>query len=231
MEDEERPVRVLIVDDEAIIRAGLEMLLDATAGVDVVGQASHGREAIELAGTLRPDLVLMDLRMPVLDGVKATAEIVQRWAETKVVALTTFDDEALMYDALRAGASGYLLKHAAPSQLAEAIRRVHGGASWIDPDMAGKVISALRRRVQTTDDPSVITDVLTPREQEVLKLVAQGMSNQEIRDLLVLSEATVKTHVARILMKTGSRDRASAVSLAWRTGFVDGAPRGASSGT
>lgn len=218
------PVRVVIVDDEAIIRAGLEMLLDVADGVEVVGQASDGRQALRIVEAERPDLVLMDLRMPVLDGVRATAELTRRYVDIKVLALTTFDDEALMYNALRAGASGYLLKQAAPSQLAEAIRRVHYGASWIDPDMAVKVIDRLRASVQSAEDPSVITEVLTPREREVLTLVGQGLSNQEIRDQLVLSEATVKTHVARILMKTGSRDRASAVALAWRTGFMGGSP-------
>ncbi|MFT3876457.1 MAG: response regulator transcription factor [Propioniciclava sp.] len=215
-------VRVLIVDDEAIIRAGLEMLLEATPGIQVVGKAADGREALKLVEAERPDVVLMDLRMPVLDGVRATAEIARHYTHTRVLALTTLDDESLMYEALRAGASGYLLKQAAPAQLADALRRVHAGASWIDPDMAGRVIGKLREHMVTDGDPTMITDSLTPREQEVLRLVAQGLSNQEIRDELVLSEATVKTHVARILMKTGSRDRAAAVALAWRTGFVGG---------
>lgn len=216
---EDRRVRVLIVDDEALVRAGLEMLLDASPGVTVVGQASDGREAVRLVDELAPDLVLMDLRMPVLDGVRATARITARHVDTKVLALTTFAEESLMYDALRAGASGYLLKQAAPSQLVDAIRRVDAGGAFLDPEMAGTVIEVLRSRAQT-GDAGAITSVLTPREQEVLTLVAQGLSNQEIRDDLVLSEATVKTHVARILMKTGSRDRAAAVALAWRTGFV-----------
>lgn len=214
----DEPVRVLIVDDEALIRAGLTMLLDAAPGVQVIAEAADGREAVRLADELHPEVVVMDVRMPVLDGVGATAQIVARHADIAVLALTTFADEALMYEALRAGASGYLLKQAAPAHLVDAVRRVRAGASWIDPDMAGKVIEVLRSRVGE-DNAAVITDVLTPREQEVLAMVADGMSNAEIRDALVLSEATVKTHVARILMKTGSRDRAAVVALAWRTGF------------
>lgn len=213
-------VRVLIVDDEALIRAGLEMILEAAGGIEVVGQAGDGREALRLVGTTRPDVVLMDLRMPGMDGVRATAAITARYDDTKVLALTTFADESLMYDALGAGASGYLLKQAAPRELVEAIRRIDGGAAWIDPDMAGRIIEVLRSRALQAQARAGLTSVLTPRERHVLTLVAQGLSNQEIKDALVLSEATVKTHVARILMKTGSRDRAAVVALAWSTGFV-----------
>lgn len=216
----ERRVRVLVVDDEAMIRAGLEMLCDAAEGIDVAAHACNGSEAVGLAGTARPDVVLMDLRMPVMDGVAAIREITNRYEEVRVLALTTFTDEALMYDALRAGASGYLLKQAAPSQLIEAIRSTDAGGSWIDPTMATKVIATLRDQSIQEETSQVVASRLTPREQQVLTLVAQGMSNQEIKNALVLSEATVKTHVARILMKTGSRDRASAVALAWRSGFV-----------
>lgn len=217
-------LRVLIVDDEALVSAGLEMLIDAAEGLSVAGVARDGREALRRVDADPPDLVLMDLRMPVLDGVAATAEITRRHADTKVLALTTFADEALMYDALRAGASGYLLKQAAPSQLTQAIRHVVAGGAWIDPEMAGAVIEVLRSRALHAGDATAITSVLTPREQEILTLVADGLSNQQIRDALVLSEATVKTHVARILMKTGSRDRAAAVALAWKTGFYRGEP-------
>lgn len=219
------PLRVLIVDDEALISAGLEMLVEAAPGLSVAGVAADGRDALRRVDADPPDLVLMDLRMPVLDGVRATEEIIRRHPDVRVLALTTFADETLMYDALRAGASGYLLKQAAPSQLMEAIRRVVGGGAWIDPAMAGTVIDVLRERALRAGDATAITAVLTPREQEILTLVADGLSNQEIRDALVLSEATVKTHVARILMKTGSRDRAAAVALAWRTGFFRGPAR------
>lgn len=216
----ERQVRVLVVDDEALIRAGLEMLCDATDGIKVVGQAANGREAVRLSGDLKPDVVLMDLRMPVMDGVTATKGITSTRDETRVLVLTTFAEENLMYDALRAGASGYLLKQAAPSQLIAAILSIHGGGAWIDPNMATKVIATLRDRAIQEETSSAVERLLTPREQQILTMVAQGMSNLEVKTALVLSEATVKTHVARILMKTGSRDRASVVALAWRSGFV-----------
>ncbi len=218
----DRRVRVLIVDDEAMIRAGLEMLCEAAAGIEVVALAANGHEAVKFVDTVKPNVVLMDLRMPVMDGVTATREITRRHDETRVLALTTFADEALMYDALRAGASGYLLKQAAPSQLIEAIRSIDAGGAWIDPDMASKVIETLRYHALQEETSTAVASLLTPREQQVLTMVADGMSNQEIKNTLVLSEATVKTHVARILMKTGSRDRASAVALAWRSGFVHG---------
>ncbi len=216
----ERQVRVLVVDDEALIRAGLEMLCDAADGIEVAGQASNGSEAVRLAGILKPDVVLMDLRMPVMDGVAATKEITSQYAEIRVLALTTFAEEHLMYEAIRAGASGYLLKQAAPSQLIEAILSVDAGGAWIDPNMATKVIATLRDRAIEEETASAMEALLTPREQQILTMVAQGMSNNEMKTALVLSEATVKTHVARILMKTGSRDRASVVALAWRSGFV-----------
>lgn len=214
------PIAVVVVDDQSVVRAGLTMLLRSTPGIEVVGEAADGAEAISVARTTHPDVVLMDLRMPGIDGVDATARITADDG-AKVLALTTFDDESLMYDALRAGASGYLLKAAAPAELVEAIRRVHEGDAWIDPTMAGAVISVLRERViGDGGDVRAVTGVLTPREQQVLRLVAHGLSNQEISGRFVLSEATVKTHVSRILMKTGSRDRAAAVALAWQTGFV-----------
>lgn len=212
--------RVLVVDDQAVMRGGLVALLRQADGIEVVGEASDGAEAIERARALQPDVVLMDLRMPGTDGVTATAAITGDDGP-RVLVLTTFADEALMYDALRAGASGYLLKASAPDDVIAAVRRIYEGDAWIDPTMAGSVIDALRGRViDDGGDADAITGVLTPREQEVLRLVALGMSNGEITDHFVLSEATVKTHVARILMKTGSRDRAAAVALAWQTGFV-----------
>ena len=214
------PIPVLVVDDQQVVRAGLSMLLRSSEGIRVVGEAGDGAEAIRLVAETNPSVVVMDLRMPGTDGVEATAAITAQEGP-RVLALTTFDDESLMYDALRAGASGYVLKAAAPTELVEAIRRVHAGESWIDPTMAGSVIAALRDRVVGDGgDVRAITGVLTPREQQVLRLVAHGLSNRDITERFVLSEATVKTHVARILMKTGSRDRAAAVALAWQTGFV-----------
>ncbi|WP_066906195.1 response regulator [Millisia brevis] len=228
-------MRVLLVDDQPLVLAGLDMLLTPVADIEVVGRAGDGAEAVALAEQLRPDVVVMDLRMPVLDGVAATVRITADEGESKVLALTTFEDEALMFEALRAGASGYLLKHAAPTEIADAIRRVHGGGVWIDPTMTAKIIDVLRSRVITTGagatttvasdaDRARIAEVLTPREQHVLRLVADGLSNRDIGNTLVLAEATVKTHVARILMKTGSRDRAAAVALAWRSGFAQRSP-------
>lgn len=212
---------VVVVDDQAVVRAGLTMLLAEDLGIEVLADAADGAEAIEAVARTRPDVVLMDLRMPGMDGVEATARLTAADDGPRVLALTTFDDETLMYDALRAGASGYLLKAAAPGDVAEAIRRVHAGDAWIDPAMTGAVIDVLRSRVvEDGGDERAVTDVLTPREQEVLRLVAHGLSNHDILRRLVLSEATVKTHVARILMKTGSRDRAAVVALAWQTGFV-----------
>lgn len=202
------------------------MLLTAEDDLEVVGEAENGARAVELAARLRPDVVLMDLRMPVLDGVEATRRITGSLDDdpnqlVRVLALTTFEDETLMLEALRAGASGYLLKYAAPGEVVAATRRVAAGEAWIDPKMAPSVIDALRDLAVAQERPGrSAIDALTPREKHVLSLVALGLSNAEITDRLVLSEATVKTHVARILMKTGSRDRAAAVALAYQSGFV-----------
>jgi DNA-binding NarL/FixJ family response regulator len=223
-------ISVVIAEDQPMVRAGLVMLLMAEPDIEVVGEAADGAAALELAAALRPDLVLMDLRMAGMDGVTATRALADTEQDgradlTKVLALTTFDDDEYVYGALRAGASGFLLKHAAPADLIMAVRRVAAGEAWIDPAVAGRVIAALG-----ASDPHhhhhqpELLQRLTPRESEVLVLMARGLSNAEIRDHLVLSEATVKTHVARIIMKTGSRDRTSAVVLAYQSGLVT-APR------
>lgn len=216
--------RVVLADDQAMIRAGISMLLDAEDGIEVVGAAENGREAVELARRERPDLVVMDIRMPVMDGIEATRQIVQENSENedqvKVLVLTTFDEDDAVYGALRAGASGFLLKHAAPQELPQAIRRVAEGEYWIDPKVAGKVIAALAGMTQAMGATSKALDVLTAREREVLALMANGLSNTEISEKLFLSPATVKTHVSRILLRTGSRDRAQAVVLAFRSGLV-----------
>lgn len=213
---------VLIVDDQPMVRAGLTMLLNAETDLEVVGEAASGIEALRMARQLNPDVVLMDVRMPGMDGVTATQQLVQESQGhpnqlIKVLIMTTFDDEDIVVGALQAGASGYLLKHASPTEIADAIRRVLAGDTWLDATAATRLVERLRARSQDTTDLSAL---LTPREQEVLRFVAAGYSNQEIRDHLVLSEATVKTHVSRILLKTGSRDRAAVVALAYRTGFV-----------
>lgn len=213
---------VLIVDDQPMVRAGLAMLLSTETDLEVVGEAASGTEALQLARRLRPDIVLMDVRMPGMDGVTATQHIVRERSEspnhlTKVLIMTTFDDEEVVVGALQAGASGYLLKHASPTEIADAIRRVMAGDTWLDATAATRLVERLRSRSQETTD---LTTLMTPREQEVLRYVAAGLANHEIRDRLVVSEATVKTHVSRILLKTGSRDRAAAVALAYRSGFV-----------
>lgn len=217
-------ITVLVADDQPLVRAGLAMLLSAQPDLEVVGEASDGRETIQLAQRLRPDVVLMDLRMPVLDGAEATRVLVREQADSdrlvKVLVLTTFNDDDAVYGALTAGASGFLLKHAAPADLVAAIRRVAAGESWIDPAVAGQVIKALSFQPVSQRNRSAVLERLTAREREVLSLLAYGLSVPEISERFVLSEATVKTHVARILIKTGSRDRAQAVTLAYQSGLV-----------
>lgn len=217
-------IRILVVDDQPLVRAGLSMLLSAEPDFEVVGEASDGREAVTRARALRPDVVLMDLRMPHLDGAAATRELTAEAGDadqlTKVLILTTFNDDEAVYGALAAGASGYLLKHAAPQDLSTAVRRVAAGEAWIDPAVAGRVIKALSSLPQGAATRSQAVERLTKRECEVLQLMAHGLSVAEISQRFVLSEATVKTHVARILIKTGSRDRAQAVALAYQSGLV-----------
>lgn len=214
-------ISVLVVDDQPLVRAGLVMLLEAQPDIAVVGEAANGREAVSSARELHPDVVLMDLRMPVLDGAAATRELAADQPDllTRVLVLTTFNDDEVVYDALAAGASGFLLKHAAPADLVTAIRRVAAGEAWIDPAVAGQVIRALGAAPRAGARSDALAR-LTQREREVLSLMAYGMSVTEISERFVLSEATVKTHVARILIKTGSRDRAQAVALAYQSGLV-----------
>ncbi|GAA4779130.1 response regulator transcription factor [Citricoccus nitrophenolicus] len=215
-------ITVLIVDDQPMVRAGINLLLAAEEDLEVVGEAGSGDDAVTESRRLHPDVVLMDVRMPGMDGVSATRQLVLENGTradhlVRVLIMTTFDDEDVVVDALQAGASGYLLKHASPTEIADAVRRVSQGDTWLDATAAGRLVDRLHPRVNNQAD---VTGVLSAREQEVLRLVAAGLSNGEIRDLLVLSEATVKTHVSRILLKTGSRDRAAAVALAYRSGFV-----------
>lgn len=223
-------ITVFIVDDQPLVRAGIRMLLSGEQDIEVIGEASSAMEALPQVHRGQPDVVLMDVRMPGMDGVTATRELVAESAAdrlVRVLVMTTFNDEDVVVEALQAGASGYLLKHASPTEIADAVRRVASGDTWLDATAATALVERLRPR---GCDPTDVSALLTPREQEVLRMVAAGLSNAEIRDLLVLSEATVKTHVARILLKTGSRDRAAAVALAYRTGFVhpeDPVPGGA----
>lgn len=218
-------IRIIVADDQPLVRAGIAMLLQAEPDFEVVAEASDGQEAVDLARSLQPDLVLMDARMPNLDGIAATQLITTNVADsnhlTKVLVLTTFNDDEVVYGALRAGASGFLLKHIAPKELTAAVYTVAAGDAWIDPAVARRVIAALASLPIPGVGHSQRVEGLTPREREVMVLMAYGLSNAEIKDRLVLSEATVRTHVARILMKSGSRDRAQAVALAYQSGLVD----------
>ena len=229
-------VRVLIADDQPLVRAGLVMLLDAEPDLDVVGEAGDGRAALELADRLRPDVVLMDVRMPDMDGVEATRRLTDDQFGggddqlVKVIILTTYHVDDAVYAALRAGASGFLLKDAAPDELVAAIRAVASGEAWLDPPVARRLLRDFASRPdRSLPTPEQLRE-LTPREREVLVLVAHGMSNSDIADHLVVGNATVKTHLARILMKLGLRDRAQAVAAAYQTGLVrpgDDPPSGA----
>jgi DNA-binding NarL/FixJ family response regulator/class 3 adenylate cyclase len=220
-------VRVLIVDDQALVRAGFRMILDAYEDIEVIGEASNGEEAVTEAFRLRPDVVLMDVRMPALDGIEATRILLDgEGAHAKVVMLTTFDMDEYVYEALRAGASGFLLKDVPPEQLVAGIRAVASGEALLAPAVTRRVIEEfvrLPRDAPVTPSPKLAE--LTARELEVLKLMARGLSNAEIADELVVSQATVKTHVARVLTKLGLRDRVQAVVLAYESGLVvPGAP-------
>jgi DNA-binding NarL/FixJ family response regulator len=213
---------VLIVDDQALVRTGFRMILDAEEDIEVAGEAADGREAIAEAQRLRPDVVLMDVRMPVMDGIEATRRLLaDRGTDAKVVMLTTFDMDEYVYDALRAGASGFLLKDAPPEQLVTGIRAVANGDALLAPSITRRVIEEFVRRppasIQTL--PPELAE-LTARELEVLKLIARGLSNAEIAKELFVSETTVKTHVAHVLMKLDVRDRVQAVVVAYETGLA-----------
>jgi DNA-binding NarL/FixJ family response regulator len=213
---------VLIADDQALVRAGFRMILEAEEDMDVVGEAADGREAVEEARRLRPDVVLMDVRMPDVDGIEATRRLLDDGGtDAKIVMLTTFDMDEYVYDALRAGASGFLLKDVPPEQLVAGIRAVASGDALLAPSVTRRVIEEFVRRppdsVRTA--PPELAE-LTARELEVLKLVARGLANAEIAKELFISETTVKTHVAHVLMKLKLRDRVQAVVFAYESGLV-----------
>jgi len=215
-------ISVLIVDDQALVRAGFRAILEGQAEITVCGEAGDGAAALELVPRRRPDVVLMDIQMPGLDGLEATRRLLQDGgAEPRpaVLMLTTFDLDAYVYDALRAGASGFLLKDTPPEDLVAAIRVVARGDALIAPGITKRLIEQFARSAPATTPPPALAE-LTPREAEVLVLVASGLSNGEIADELVLSNATVKTHVKRILAKLGLRDRVQAVVLAYEAGLV-----------
>jgi DNA-binding NarL/FixJ family response regulator len=215
-------IRVLIADDQALVRAGFRMILDAEDDLEIVGEAADGLQAVELARELAPDVVLMDIRMPELDGIEATRRLLDGGAPVRVLMLTTFDLNEYVYDALRAGASGFLLKDVPPEQLAAGIRTVASGEALLAPAITKRLIeqfAADRPAARAPEPPPAIAE-LTERELEVFGLVARGLSNAEIAAELVVAETTVKTHVARLLMKLGIRDRVQAVVLAYESGLV-----------
>ena len=216
-------VRVLLCDDQDLVRAGFRMLLDAAEDTEVVGEATDGAQAVEAARRLRPDVVVMDIRMPNLDGIEATRQIVADPAlgHTRVLILTTFDADEYVYTALRAGASGFLLKDASAADLLAAIRAVAAGDALLAPSVTRKVIAQFTRRADPQANPPALRS-LTPREREVLALVADGLSNEEIAADLVLSAATVKTHIGHLLTKLAARDRAQLVVIAYQSGFARG---------
>ncbi|MFI5758088.1 response regulator [Streptomyces sp. NPDC051569] len=214
-------IRVLIVDDQVMVREGFSVLLNAMPDIEVVGEAVNGREAITQVAALHPDVVLMDIRMPELNGIDATREIVAADATAKVLVLTTFDLDEYVYEALRAGASGFLLKDASARQLAEGVRVVASGEALLAPIVTKRLITEFSRLAQVPRAPAMarIAD-LTERETEVLVLIAQGLSNAEIAEHLVVAESTIKTHVSRILVKLGLRDRTQAAVFAYEARLV-----------
>ncbi|MBP2323093.1 RNA polymerase sigma factor (sigma-70 family) [Kibdelosporangium banguiense] len=217
--------RVVIADDQALVRTGFRMIL-TSGGINVVGEASDGAEAVTAVSSLQPDVVLMDIRMPNMDGLEATRRILKQSSDCRVLMLTTFDLDRYVYDALAAGASGFLLKDVTPEHLVAAVRLVETGDALLAPSITRRLVE--RFTEPQPQSPAIHQDLaaLTPREREVLSLIGQGRSNSEIADDLTLSEATVKTHVARIFAKLTLRDRAQAVVLAYETGLVIPSTRG-----
>ena len=214
------PIRVLIADDQRVVREGLSMLVALIDDVEVVGAAGDGAEAVHLAETHRPDVILMDLRMPDLDGIAATAQLRERLPAARVLVLTTYADEDAIVPALRAGAKGYLTKDASAEQIEAAVRAVHAGQTHLDPAVQERLVAAVTRPPDPADLAAKPPDGLTTREAEVLALLASGLSNAEIAQRLYLSHATVKTHINRIFAKTGVRDRAQAVRYAYQHGLT-----------
>jgi DNA-binding NarL/FixJ family response regulator len=211
-------IRILLVDDDDLMRAGLRAVLSSDDELEVVGDVAGGRGAIGAVRENRPDVVLMDIRMPDLDGIAATREVLSALPDTKVVMLTTFEDDDYLFGALAAGASGFLLKRTRPEELIAAIRTVAEGDALLSPSVTRRVIDRAATRPQVTD--GAVLDRLTPREREVLELISRGMSNAEIAEVLVVEETTVKTHVKRVLAKLGLRDRVQAVIFAYESGIA-----------
>jgi DNA-binding NarL/FixJ family response regulator len=212
-------IRLLIADDQMLVRTGFRVILDAEPDFEVVGEAGDGRETIEAARALRPDVVLMDIRMPNLDGIEATRRLAADEHAPRVLILTTFDLDEHVYEALRAGASGFLLKDAGADELLHAVRVVAAGEALLSPSITRRLIADYARRPPARERPQALEE-LTPRELEVLRLLARGHSNGDIARQLVLGEATIKTHVARVFQKLDLHDRAQAVVLAYESGLV-----------
>jgi DNA-binding NarL/FixJ family response regulator len=211
---------VLIADDQALVRVGLRKILESEPETSVVGEASDGEEAVVQAERLAPDVVLMDIRMPLMDGIEATRRIVRARAETRVLILTTFGLDGYVYDALRAGASGFMLKDAPPEEIVAAVRIVASGDALLAPAVTRAVVEEFARQQPAPPPPPRAVEDLTPREREVLDLIVRGLSNPEICARLVITEATAKTHVARILQKLGLRDRVQVVIYAYESGLL-----------
>lgn len=213
-------IRVLIVDDQEMVRAGFRLIFGATDGLEVVGEAANGAAAVAAIATTQPDVVLMDIRMPEMDGIEATRQITAGEGGPKVVILTTFDLDEYVYDALRAGASGFMLKDSPPADVVRAIEVVAEGESLLAPSITRRLIGEFTSRSAAAERPPVAIDGLSERELEVLTHIARGLTNGELAETLFISEATVKTHVRNLLMKIGARDRVQLVVFAYENGLV-----------
>ena len=216
--DRARVIRVALVDDDVLIREGLRMIIDQSDDLQVVATAGDGEEALRVAREERPDVMLMDVRMPVLDGIEATRRITEAEDAPRVIILTTFELDEYVFEALRAGASGFLLKRTDPEQLVAAVRVVAGGEALLSPSVTRRLIAEFTRRPQMGSNVHLAD--LTDREREVLLLIARGLSNQELADQLFIADNTVKTHVKRIFTKLGARDRAQAIVMAYESGLM-----------
>ena len=217
-------VRVLIADDQALVRSGFRLIVESRSDLEVVGEAENGSQAVELARELDPDVILLDIRMPELDGIEATRRIVASGSKARILVLTTFDLDEYVYGAIRAGASGFLLKDVRPVDLVDAIRLIANGSALLGPTVTRRLLERFANTYHA-DDGGIAIESLTEREHEILRLLARGLSNAEIATQLVLSETTVKTHVSNVLRKLGVRDRVQAVIAAYDAGLA--LPRGA----